>query len=125
MKKIFCLFTVLLVICLSLSGCGKTPPLTAEFLSLEEGLEAVKTFYWGSQGWRLLAGGDYLFTVFGNHIVRYSISENRVESIVKLNAPEYWDSYISPSPDGETVMAIAVEFPGGPGETNEILIDYR
>ena len=45
MKKIFCLFIVLLVICLSLSGCGKTPQLSAEFLSLEEGLEAVKTFY--------------------------------------------------------------------------------
>ena len=63
--------------------------------------------------------------MFRNHIVRYSISENRVESIVKLNAPEYWESYISPSPDGETVMAIAVEFPDGCGETNEILIDYR
>ena len=99
--------------------------LTAKFLVLEDGLEALKILIWGSRGWSLYSGGEYLFAAFGNYLVRYNITENRVDSVVEFDKPEYWWCSTSVSSDGETVIAKAGNHPDYDVWTNQVLIDFR
>jgi|GEM_PF-3312174 len=137
MKK---LLILLFALCLLLSACTgggglgaptttspqpETPQLTAEFLPLDEGLEALKIFYWGSEGWHFYAGGEYLFAAFGGYLVRYSIAENKVDRVVAFDYPESWWCGTSVSPDGEMGVVKAIEIFRSPDETNKILIDFK
>ncbi|MCL2508084.1 MAG: hypothetical protein FWF05_02775 [Oscillospiraceae bacterium] len=121
---------LLIAVCLLLSACGseidaEKARLTAEFLTLDNGLEALKTLFWGAHGWHLYSSGDYLFAAYGDYLVRYDITENRVDSVVKYAQPEYWWCSTSISPDGETVIAKAGNHPDYDDWTNQVFIDFK
>jgi len=142
-KKLLAI-SLVLVLTLSLAACNKKigekpaaaspasskagilPPITAAFLSAEEGREALKPLVFGSISWVIYGRGNYLFAhYYSNYIVRYNIAANQIDKIVYLDkGPEYF--YYSPtfSPDGNFCVAQAREF-DGPGETGRIFIDFE
>jgi len=103
----------------------ETPALSPTFLSLEEGLEAIKPLIWGSDGWWVDAKGDYIFAHFWRHILRYDARTNRIDKIIDLGyAPQYWYYGVSFSPIGQYCVAQAQEFDGR-GQTGRLLIDLK
>ena len=134
---------LLLFFCLLLSSCeGKPienivitpgesaeiagPKLTAEFSVLDEGIEKLKSLEYGTEGWGLYSGGEYLFATLGfkNFLVRYDISENKVDNVVEFEKPDgFWFS-TAVSADGEEVLSKAGNYPEFKEWTNQILIDF-
>lgn len=125
-------------ICLLLSGCNsgarnrsdassqaEAATLTAEFTALEDGLASLKTKVFGSSGWSLYSGGEYLIAAYDDALVRYSIAENNVDHVVRFERPRGWWCSIILSPDGEAALVKAGEHPEYRKWTNQVLVDFR
>lgn len=101
--------------------------LRAEFLSVEEGLEAMKPLILETETWEIGTRGNYLFIVHNHcpYVVRYNSDKNEIDRIVKIfDAPSGWYFNNSTKRDGEQHIVEARNIMDGKDMNNRILIDF-
>ena len=118
-------FIVVLTLILSMfSACtGNTESLdnsptvseqyTPRFFEIDAGKLAIRDLVFVAEGWALRYRPNYLFAMLSNFVVRYNITENRVDRIVELGElPEGYYFVMSFSQDGRYSIVFLAPIPG-------------
>lgn len=96
------------------------------FMGVQEGKAALKDLVFGSQGWWLDTGEDYVFAIYGHSVVRYNIDKNEIDTIINLGESyKGWPTAVSVSSKGNHLIIYDFDFGNSASCANYFLIDIK
>ncbi len=114
-RHVIVLVISLLFVSLSFSACKngniknseevKSEVIMPKFYEINQVREDLKSAKWGSQGWEIYSSEKplYLYAVFGRYMLRYNISENKMDRAIEYENG-FSDSIFNLSSDGKYVI---------------------